>query len=136
MNWIAKKRHWWDLNCDSDPNTSSLSFYQTLERISTYFELHDYETEMPIFGVPLDATKSSELLILSLTEKGLAPAVAKARIASYNGAGLIYQWLVSAVFACHVFSKPRIANTKAALTRQKLKFLLIWMPILILVIFG
>ena len=70
---------------------------------------------MPFFGLTLDASKSDEVSILSIDERGLAPAVAKARISSYNGIILVYLFVISAIFGCHVFSKPRIIHTEETL---------------------
>ena len=30
LNWITSHRYWWDIECEADPDTSSLSFFETL----------------------------------------------------------------------------------------------------------
>lgn len=56
LNWITSHRYWWDIECEVYPDTSSLSFFETLQKIPTYFELHDKETQQPAFGLVLDET--------------------------------------------------------------------------------
>ena len=59
LNWVANQRYWWDLECELEPGMSSKSFYATLQKIPTYFELHDQQTKQPTFGLALDATQAS-----------------------------------------------------------------------------
>ena len=117
LHWVANQRYWWDPECELDPFMTSKSLFATLEKIQTYFELHDQESEQPTFGLALDATREAEVSFFSFAEKGLAPAVAKNRIQTDTGIILSYQIFISIMLACHTFGKPRIPNTKDAIER-------------------
>lgn len=47
---------------------------------------------------------------------------------------LIYQFIVGAVLGCHVFNKPKIPETRAAIRQEKIKLTLLWTPILIIAV--
>ena len=136
LNWLTSHRYWWDIKCEADPDTSSLSFFETLRTIPTYFELHDQETQQPAFGFVLDDTKSDEVDFFSFRQRGLAPAVAKTRIQSDQVAIILYEIFVGMVLMCHVLTKPRIKGTKAELNKQRRKLYLIWTPILIIALLA
>lgn len=73
------KRYFWDLSCETEPQTSSLIFYRTLEKLAAnYFDKDSQKLFVSLLGKPLDATRSTESISLfnALTDRGVNPKLA------------------------------------------------------------
>ena len=135
LYWKVSKRYFWDLSCETDPQTSSLNFYQTLEKLANYFDKEPQKLFVSLLGKPLDATSTESIsLFNALDDRGVNPKIASQHIQTFQGLLVLYLLCLSMTMICHIAGTPRIEESKSALRCKRVKWILIWTPILLIVL--
>lgn len=142
LNVMTRRRYKWDIYCEKLYYRDPMTFFHELAKIRPYFYSMDQMSKFSEYQSEHSHSNWKESPWLHednhsgqfhLHMNGLMPNQVKPYLYAFQAAIIIYYLAIVILFCMHTSLQPQISDSHRVLFCQKLKFGLIWFPVMLII---